>query len=148
MNTQGGGRALSPDPFYKVREQLQRGDLTEATRLYRQVTGAGQEEAREAIAAMHAGLPEVIEAPAADDGQIQGTSRPVRPIIIEPADSNSQSWKSRVRAEFTSQRDGSQRTISGRWAVNCGTGGTLLLCLVCCGLPLLLTYLGVFSRTR
>lgn len=71
-------------------------------------------------------------------------------VILEPSNSAfyNANAKPAVSASFSSQSDGRTKTISGRWAVSLGVGGTILLCSCCCCLPLALALFGIISRSR
>lgn len=69
-------------------------------------------------------------------------------VILEPGHSAfyNPNAKPAFTASFRGESHGQTRTFSGRWAISCGAGGAVLLCLVCCGLPLALTFFGILSK--
>jgi len=52
-----GLSAAAPDALSEVREQIRRGKKIEAIRIYREITGAGLKEAKDAVQAIELGLP-------------------------------------------------------------------------------------------
>ncbi|RPH58015.1 MAG: zinc-ribbon domain-containing protein, partial [Chloroflexi bacterium] len=67
-----GLNANDSDEFREVREQIARGNKIEAIKIYREKTGVGLKEAKDAVEALEAGSPVVVSQANLASGAAQG----------------------------------------------------------------------------
>jgi hypothetical protein len=129
----------SAEAMDEVKQLVREGDKAAAAEVASAEFGLNQEAAKNTVEQV------------ATDMKTSAVITPVAKPILEPSNSafyTPASSKPAMSANFTTETNGSKKTISGRWAITCGTGGVILLCMCCCGIPILLTILGLISKTR